>query len=250
MKFFTVDITRAEALNLEGAELLVFSALSYLASNKPWKGSMEELAKMSRCGSLWTAQRAVKSLILKGYISRDEQGLCVVQNAQNDVQNAQDSVQNAQIPKRKEPKEKYINNNSRREDNNIRALPHENFGLKEILGVTPKPPKEPSMTKKYPFESFFNMYDVAPEYEHEKNACRRIWNGMPEEKRAAAVEAVFSGKKLPSPLGFLQNYEAKYESMGHKKYYETYKTDAPTDGWFRCYSYNKRTTFYKRLCKG
>lgn len=129
-----VDISIAEALHLEGAELLVFSALSYLSSSKPWKGSSAELAALSRCGSKWTAQRALNSLTEKGYITTNAEGVSVqnapkaVQNAPVAEQNAPIAVQNAPISKRKEPKENINNNISVCENKNIApAHAHEVF---------------------------------------------------------------------------------------------------------------------------
>ncbi len=121
MRFF-VDIDMANTLHLEGAELLVFSALSLLASKQPGNGTKEQLANLSRCGSRQTAMRALDSLIDRGLVVKSAAGYNVqnghddVQNGHENVQNGRENVQNGQnLKESNKEKENNILNTHKRE---------------------------------------------------------------------------------------------------------------------------------------
>ena len=122
MRFF-VDIDKAVTLHLEGAELLVFSALSLLASKQPWNGSAAELAAKSRCGSRMTAARAAEKLASMGLIN-----LSVSTGVKMTIelaQNGQVGAQNEQVLK--ESNKENINNIFKGEGD-ISRTPTREFG--------------------------------------------------------------------------------------------------------------------------
>lgn len=110
--FLRIEIEEMEQIGLEGREMLVYTALRYLCRNAPWQGTIQDLAKYSRCGGRITAKRKLDSLLARGYIQKTENGYICVQNEHSNVQNEHLNVQNEQNPKRKSNQKENIKENN------------------------------------------------------------------------------------------------------------------------------------------
>ncbi|MCQ2341663.1 MAG: hypothetical protein MJZ48_04345 [Paludibacteraceae bacterium] len=77
--YYRTDIDICNTLDLWGREAMVYSALLYLCKAAPYKGSLAELGSFSRCGNKVTTLRMLLSLEKKGLISREIEGIKVLQ---------------------------------------------------------------------------------------------------------------------------------------------------------------------------
>ncbi|MCQ2310859.1 MAG: hypothetical protein MJZ64_03810 [Paludibacteraceae bacterium] len=104
--YYRIDTDMMRQLGLQGREAIVYSALLYLCKNAPWKGSAQELADFSLCGSSDTALRMLDSLQIKGLLTyRATKG--------GQTQIALSQTQNAEVSKRKSnQKENIIKENN------------------------------------------------------------------------------------------------------------------------------------------
>ena len=60
------------------------------------------------------------------------------------------------------------------------------------------------------FDKFWNLFNVDPDHEPERNRCENVWRYMPEDKRNAIIRELESGRRsntTKSPYVYLYNYE-------------------------------------------
>ena len=186
MDYFIVDINSAQQLDLTGSELLVYSALAYLTKRKAWKGSTYQLAKLSRCGSDDTANRALSRLEKRGLIVRNESGIVVPQNAAAIPQNAAKLPQNA--ANLKESSKENINKN------------------KSSLSVSKDTSNADGRTD---FDIFWANFAPAGALRKKKSACRSFFfsNNMCDDWRRLAVERAAEHEPDRDPYWYLYDYD-------------------------------------------
>lgn len=186
MDYFIVDINSAQQLNLTGSELLVYSALAYLTKRKAWKGSTYQLAKLSRCGSHDTAQRAVDRLVEHGLIVQDNNGIIVTQNATAITQNASKITQNAS--NLKESSKENINKN------------------KSSLSVSKDTSSADGRTD---FDLFWANFAPSGALRKKKSACRSFFysKDMCDDWRRLAVERAAEHEPDRDPYWYLHDYD-------------------------------------------
>ncbi|MCQ2310951.1 MAG: hypothetical protein MJZ64_04285 [Paludibacteraceae bacterium] len=132
--FLRIEMEEAEQIDVEGLEMLVYSTLRYLCRNKPWQGTMTDLAKKSRCGGRLTAKRKLDSLIAKGYVQLTEYGYTCVQNEHLNVQNEHLNVQNEHFSKEKRSKKENIKENNEVSGENARVrIPPTASPIEEVI---------------------------------------------------------------------------------------------------------------------
>ena len=159
--FFVVDTHIADELGLTGSELLVYSALAYLTKRKAWKGSPNQLAKLSRCGKRMTALRALEKLLERGLLIKTDGGLRIAQNEQVVSQNEQKIAQNE--PNLKESSKENINK------------------IKESKEVKELPSFHPL------FLEFWKNYSPVGDDRKYKKACSQLFNSLPDDWKELAV---------------------------------------------------------------
>ncbi len=186
MDYFIVDINSAQQLDLTGSELLVYSALAYLTKRRAWKGSTYQLAKLSRCGSADTANRALSRLEKRGLIVRDESGIVVPQNAAAITQNAAKLPQNASNPK--ESSKENINKN------------------KSSLSVSKETSSADGRTD---FDLFWASFAPSGALRKKKSACRSFFfsDNMCDDWRRLAVERAAEHEPDRDPYWYLHDYD-------------------------------------------
>jgi len=113
MKRFFIDESYNQQWGLQGNELLVYAALRALCANPShsWKGSNQELANESHCGSRQTAKRSVTALIRRGLVTVTSNCFTIVQIGRDDVQNGRENVQNGPYFKERTKEKGYNINN-------------------------------------------------------------------------------------------------------------------------------------------
>jgi len=156
---------------------MVFEALVWLSrQNKDGavKISYAKLAEFSLCGDRTTAFRSVKHLISAGL---------VLQNATGVLQIATESVQNATKSKEERTKEENININ--------KSLP----AIK----------KEPSDGWLAGFNLFWEKYNPSGEFVRRKDACKQLWQKMPNDWRHLATERAADHDPARNPLFYLRD---------------------------------------------
>lgn len=60
------------------------------------------------------------------------------------------------------------------------------------------------------FDKFWNLFNVDPEHEQERNRCENVWRYMPQDKRDSVIRELEDGKRnnsTKSPYVYLYNYE-------------------------------------------
>ena len=159
--FFVVDTHIADELGLTGSELLVYSALAYLTKRKAWKGSPNQLAKLSRCGKRMTALRALEKLLERGLLIKTDGGLRIAQNEQVVSQNEQKIAQNE--PNLKESSKENINK------------------IKESKEVKELPSFHPL------FLEFWKNYSPVGDDRKYKKSCSQLFTSLPDDWKALAV---------------------------------------------------------------
>ena len=165
----------ARKYGLTGTDAMVFEALVYLCKKSgEWKDSFAALARFSCCGDRTTAVRAFGRLLNAGVI---------VQNAQGSVQIAHETVQNATNSKEERTKEENINNN--------KSLP-----------AIYKPSDD---GRQAGFNLFWKKFNPLPEFNRRKNACKKIWETLPEDWRTLAVERAAEHSNERNPLFYLRD---------------------------------------------
>ena len=205
MNYFLVDINSAQQLDLAGSELLVYSALVYLTKHSAWKGSPNQLAKLSRCGKRMTALRALEKLLERGLVIKTDSGLRIAQNEQVVAQNEQKIAQNEQIPK-KVTKKNIINNS-------------------QSLSVSKETDRTDGQTD---FDIFWANFAPPAPFRKYKTACRKFWDSkdMTNDWRARAAEKAKNHLPDRNPYWFLHDYDFLNDgTVGMKP------EDIPTPTW-------------------
>ncbi|MCQ2310416.1 MAG: hypothetical protein MJZ64_01525, partial [Paludibacteraceae bacterium] len=125
-------------MRLQGREAMVYSALLYLCKNAPWKGSAQELADFSLCGSSDTALRMLDSLQIKGLLTyratkggQTQIALSQTQNASKQTQNAEVQTQNAEVSEKESNQRKRIKENKEESECDNSAHTHTREILKD-----------------------------------------------------------------------------------------------------------------------
>ena len=165
----------ARKYNLTGTDAMVFEALVYLC-RKDGNVSISygKLAAFSCCGDKTTAFRSVKHLLERGI---------VLQNATGALQIATPSLQNETISKEERTKEENINNN--------KSLP-----------AIYKPSDDGWLAG---FNLFWEKFNPSPEFNRRKNACKQIWQTLPESWRKLATDRAGSHSSERNPLFYLRD---------------------------------------------
>ncbi len=186
MDYFIVDINSAQQLDLTGSELLVYSALAYLTKRKAWKGSPNQLAKLSRCGKRMTALRALERLLERGLVIKTDSGLRIAQNEQVVAQNEHKIAQNEQ--KLKESSKENINKN------------------KSSLSVSKDTSSADGRTD---FDLFWASFAPSGALRKKKSACRSFFfsDNMCDDWRRLAVERAAEHEPDRDPYWYLHDYD-------------------------------------------
>lgn len=88
------------------------------------------------------------------------------------------------------------------------------------------------------FDKFWNLFNVDPEHEQERNRCENVWRYMPQDKRDSVIRELEDGKRnnsTKSPYVYLYNYQEplRYVRQGTSKF-EKWRLDNIAAGKRMC----------------
>ena len=165
----------ARKYNLTGTDAMVFEALCSLCRKTgEWKGSFATLARYSCCGNRNTAFYAVERLISKGLVFKIGTGVFKIRTETFNI---------ATNSKEERTKEENINNN--------KSLP-----------AIYKPSDDGWLAG---FNLFWEKFNPSPEFNRRKNACKQIWQTLPESWRKLATDRAGSHSSERNPLFYLRD---------------------------------------------
>ena len=173
LQFFRIDIDVARRLGLEGAELLVYSALSYLCKKGAYSGTYSELSELSCCGGRMTASRIVKRLLDRGLLIQTEAGIML-----GDAQNERCDAQNERCDAQNEQKMLKMSANTKKKNQK------EIYKEKEVVVFT-RDTRDETTTEPPPpfFEEWWKRYGIGDYYHEQKEQCRAYVSGLGEADR-------------------------------------------------------------------
>lgn len=162
---------------------MIYELLYAACRSGSWKGSYQDLAELSCCGSKATALRGVAELEKKGLITKDENGYRI--NAVEVVQNETVAVQNETVSVQNE-----TNLKERSKENNLNNY------------------KYSSTTTRTDFDFFWYLYSPDPSQYRYKKQCEAYWNDprkMNDDWRRLAIKHAANHAPGRAPLFWLKD---------------------------------------------
>ena len=96
------------------------------------------------------------------------------------------------------------------------------------------------------FNKFLTLFQPDKEFTNRLGAAEREWNKCSPNKQQTIIAWLEMHGRYPgrNPYFFIQDFEARQQTMDFDAYYKKYGTTEDTDGWKRKFIENEGRTIY------